>query len=437
MRLRYSRLVVSAIILALCVLVAFPAVALAIAEPDAPPQITAVYVYDNLRETGDVGILIDYFLDYTTSGNPPTGETANESFLGIFVDIDGITQLKAVAPYAFDDLGYGRGLIWIYFTAAEVTAHTIDRANIALYEVWLSGNPTLGWVPGPDPPKTIAGIDYWQPVGTSTSTLFALRVLSLAQVLGTAWTEDLIQETASGSRLTAMGEDYFMVTIPFLRDIAPTVFAAGTTDPVQEDIDYSTSFGATITDGTGTQPASPLTLVEGANTVDITGTGTFLVELEKGTVGVAEDIVGGATVTGSPVDLVWGTATITVTLGGTNDFLCTVNLLNTQTTITDTVTGTAFDLEPLATRFGISTMMLSGIAWAIISVIICAGVYKISDMRGGLSGGGGGKVIMLVFTICLVIGAVLGMLPVIAIVLLFIGDIALIGYVVFFRAASF
>ena len=417
--------------LAVCLILLFPAIALAIDDPDGL-EITAGYVFDDLLKEGDVGILIDYFIDYTITGNPT--ETTNEAYLGVFVDTDGITQLKATAPVPYDDMGYGRGIIWIYFTAAE--AATIDRADIALYKLWLAGNPTLSW--DADPPKVIAGIDYWQPVDTNTSTLLALRIMSLAKALGIAWIETLYEETPLGARLTAMGEEYFTSAIPDLRLMAPGIFSAGTSVPVQEDLDYSTNFGATIEDGTGTLPVTPLVLVEGANTVTITGTGTFLVELVKGTEGTAvtdADLLG-AVVTSSPVDLRYGLNTITVTQAGTDEFTITVNLVNTQTAITDTLIGTVFDLSDLAAIFGLSTMMMSGIVWLVITILVCAAVYKVGDTGGGMRSSGG-KTVLLVFDLCLIGGAILGLLPVLAAALLFIGFGALTGYVLFFKGASF
>ena len=150
----------------------------AIDDPLVDPAVSNVYVYEDLLEDGDAGVLIDYYLDNTAN----VSETAAEAYMAVFVDDDGSTQLKAVAPYVYQDSGYGRGLIWIYFTAAEVTDYSIDSASELLYEVWLVGNPTLSWDPGPDPPKTIANVDYWQPSDTSTSTLMALRVLAYADI---------------------------------------------------------------------------------------------------------------------------------------------------------------------------------------------------------------------------------------------------------------
>lgn len=409
--------------LALIMLLAVPLIALAIADPDTDPQVSAVYVYEDLLEEGDVGVLVDYFIDYTISGNPPTGETATEAYMAIFIDTDGVTQLQAVAPYAFDDLGYGRGLVWIYFTPAEALG--IDRANQALYEVWLVGNPGLGWVPGPDPPKTIAGIDYWQPLNTSTSTLFALRVLQYGQTLGSAWTETLVQETAGGHRLTAFGESYFMNVIPDLRDIALSVFASGETNPVLEPIDYSTTFGATFTNDGGTATGSPITLGEGANTVDVLTLGTFTIELTQGTVGTAVSDI--CQVTNTPVPLVAGTNTITTT-APIGDITVTVALVNTQTVITDTITGTGWDLTEVAARFGMTRWMFSGGIWLLITVIACGGLYK--------SGHGSGKGMFFLFLLFLTGGSLLGLLSLEVTVVMFICCGIFTGYMLFLKHSS-
>ena len=321
------RRLISAVIIALFVVMALAIPVLAIADPDSEPQVSAVYVYEDLLETGDAGVLIDYYLDYGITGNPD--ETATEAYLATFVDIDGVTQLKSVAPYTYQDSGYGRGLAWIYFTAAE---NTLDSANIALYEVWLMGNPTLAWAG--DPPKTEVGVDYWQPADSSAATLMALRVLYYADALELIWGDDLITETALGNRLTTAGESYFTNVISDLRAIAPSAFSAGTYDPVMEDLDYATSFGAILTNGTGTATGSPITLAEGANNVDVLTLGTFTIELNRGTEGTATSDV--CDVVGTPATLRYGTNTITTeTLIG--NIVVDVELVTTQTIITDKV----------------------------------------------------------------------------------------------------
>lgn len=415
----------------MALLVIFPAVVLAIADPDSPPKVPAVYVYQDLLEDGDAGILVEYYLDYAV--NPD--ENVTEAYLVIFIDTDGTTQLKAVAPYTYQDDGYGQGLAWVYFTAAEVTTLGIDEANEALYRVWLTGNPTLTWVG--DPPKTIASVDSWTTSDDgSIATLFALRVLTYADILELAWSIDLIEDTPLGSRLTTAGEAYFTNVIQSLRQIAPACFSAGEFDPTLEDIDYTTEFGATMTNGTGTVIGSPITLAEGANVVNVTVAGTFTLQLERGTEGTVAN--GTGTVNGSPVDIVYGLNTITVPGGGTGTLTVTVTLVNTQSNVDDTIIGTGLDLTTVATLFGMSRAFFSGIVWIGITVIICAAVYRMGQSRSDVYIGGerSGKAVLLVFNICIIGGGVLGLLPVLVAVLMFIGSGALTGYVLFYRGAN-
>lgn len=404
-----------------------------IADPDTPPQVSAVYVYEDLLEDGDLGVLMDIYLDYAAL---PT-ETATEAYLGVFVDIDGTTQLDAVAPYAYsygayNDLGYGRNLIWIYFTAAEVITYSIDSADVLLYSVWLTGNPTVpsGWAG--DPPKTTAGIDYWMSAGADANVLMALRVLYYAQVLETIWGVDLVESTALGNRLTAQGEDYFQNVIPNLRDIAPNAFASVELQPTLEQLDYSTEFGAILSDGTGTLTAgSPQTLVEGANTIQVAVAGTFELLLSKGTSGTA--VSGTAVLAGSPVTLNYQALgeplTLTVAIGAPNQtIVITVNLDNTQTAIDDATTGTPFDLSTLATAFGINETFLKGIVWLLISILICWGVVRATQSNT--------KILLIVFDVCIIGGALLGMMPVIVAVLMFIGFGVFTGYILFFKSSG-
>ena len=403
----------------------------AIADPDSPPQISAVYVYEDLLEADDVGVLVDYYIDYTDTGN----ETATDAYLCSFIDIDGVTQLDTVAPYTFMNSGYEHGLIWIYFNAADASTYGLTSANQTLYKVWLMGNPTVesGWTG--DPPKTTAGIDYWQTTGDS-STLLALRVLYYADRLELEWALDLIQETSLGSRLTTAGESYFTNVIQNLRTISPACFSAGTSSPIYEDLDYSTSFGANMTDGTGTVTGSPITFTEGDTVVDVTAlgaTGTFIFELEKGTAGAVTSL--GGTVVPSPTELVAGTNTITVTAIGT--LVVRVNLVDTQAGITDTVEGTAFDLTEVAADFGLSRAMFSGLVWIALTIVICAAFYKAGSQSGAFTGGGAGKGVMIIFDVCIIGGALLGLLPILVAALMFIGFGFLTGYVLFYRSASF
>lgn len=489
----------------------------AIADPDSPPSINAVYVYEDLLETGDVGVLIDYYLDYDftlpITGEPVPDETVTEAYMAVFIDVDGTTNLKAVAPYTFVNSGYGRGLVWIYFTKVEATAASLDSADIALYSIWLMGNPTLAW--SGDPPKTIANIDEWHTSATcDPSVLLGLKVLYYADQLEIIWGYDLIQVTPLGNKLTTTGEEYFDNAIPSLRIIAPNVYASGEFDPTLEGLDYSTTLGAIMTNVTGTVTGSPITLafgstmtnvtgsvagspivlVDGVNTVNVeqtgtfnvflvakskgtavngtgqvngspvalavganiitvpaggTGTliitvvhtvnvtnfGTFTIELAHGTTGTIADGVTG-NVVGTPVALVSGVNTVSVLVGDEGDLNISVNKVDTETSVENTIVGTGFDLTEVATAFGMSRWMFSGLVWLIISIIICAAVYRISGSDQLSIQSGSGKTIMIVFDVCIIGGVVLGLMHPLVAVLMFIGWSALTGYVIFFSKAN-
>lgn len=408
---RYSKVILMALILITGLV--FPKSAYAIADPDTPPAINAVYVYEDLIEEGDCGVLIAYFLDYAV---PPT-ETATEAFFTVFVDTDGTSQLKGVSPYAYDDDGYGYGVTWIYFTAQEVVDYSITSASENLYRVWFVGNPTLSWTG--DPPKTVATIDYWMPAGASAATNLGLRVLYYAAALEAIWSIDLIETTTVGNRLTTLGEAYFINVIPDLREIAPNVFSAADYDPEYPDVDYSTEFGAVVT---GSEVAgSPVTCVSGANNITINDAGTVTMTLEAGTYGT---VAGGIIVEGTPLDIVPGVNTITTS--GAGAITVTVALETTQTGITDTVTGTGLDLADVAAAFGMNTMLFSGGIWLIVSIIICAGVYQRA----------GSKVVLLVFNLCIIGGAVLGLVSILVAGLMFICSGAFTAYIIFFKGAN-
>lgn len=74
----------------------------------------------------------------------------------------------------------------------------------------------------------------------------------------------------------------------------------------------------------------------------------------------------------------------------------------------------------------------------LITVVICAAVFGMGERQGVYGGGGGGagKIVLLVFDICIIGGAVLGLLHPIVATLMFIGFGAFTGYVLFFRGAN-
>lgn len=404
-------------------------VAFAIADPDSPPQINGVYAYQDLLEAGDIGFLVDYYLDYDftvpITGEPVPDETVTEAYLVVLLDTGGSTQIRAISPYTFENSGYGRGLGWIYFSASDAASLVWEDD----YQIWLVGNPTLDW--SGDPPGTLSGVDYWQPSGSSTATLLALRTLYFADILELAWDENMIESTSLGNRLTSTGASYFENVIANLRLMAPTAFSSSTYESAIEDVITAPEFGAIaagdIVDG------SPVTLVEGGNTITTTDTGTFTLVLGAGTSGTVED--DGGAVSGSPVDVVAGTNTITVTSAGT--LTVTVELTSSATQAEETITDTGFDLTTVAARFGMSRWVFSGlVVWLPVSIFASISLGRVRKAGEGQFGPSGNKLTMLAFAVCIIIGGLLGLLHWLVAILLFIGYSLIIGLVIFYRGAN-
>lgn len=418
-RLPWIPLPILAVVLVMALV--FPLPVSAIADPDSPPEVNAVYVFD--FDDGSLGVLIDYYLEYAVTPN----ETASEAYFAVLTDTDGATQLKAVAPYTFIDSGYGHGLVWIPFTSAEVTSYGITSANQTDYRVWLIGNPTLSWNDG-SPPKTIATIESWQSTG-DMAVILAQRVLYYADQLELEWSLDMVESTALGNRLTTVGESYFDNVIPNLRTLAPACYSASTIYPSSENLSYLTLFGAVAYNGTAVVSGSPVALDEGDNIITITGAGVFSVILSSGTTGNITEIT--ATITGSPADLVEGTNNVTCTAVGTANI--TVSLHNTQATHTSEVEGTGFDLTAIATAFGMSRIMFSGLLWFGVTILLCAATYGWGRQSESLGASGAGNATMLIFVISLIGGGLLGLLDLRILAGMSIGYAAFLGYIFFFR----
>ena len=209
-------------------------------------QINAVWVYRNCMEDNDQLYLIDYTLDYDPDSDPLTDDNPDENITEAYLVrlMNGAAELGSTAPYAYYDEGYDRGLIALYFSAAEAPAWE------GAYTMILVGNPTLAW--GADPPETSVGdFDLWQdwPIST-TQEILASRILWLADQLELAWAVDMIETTASGSRLTEYGESYFVNVIPDLRTMAPSAFVGQIIQPEVEKRefteDYSDDLAASV-----------------------------------------------------------------------------------------------------------------------------------------------------------------------------------------------
>ena len=228
----------ASIILAVLGLLLFVSPALAIDAPDSL-QINAVYAYQHCLETNDQLYIVEYYIYYPLDGEESTNpdENVTEAYLVRFMD--GLDELKAVAPYAYYDEGYGNGIAAIYFAADDPNLPTWEDG----YSVRLEGNPTLAWVP--DVPSTsVSTFDLWSSSASITETQdeLAARILYLADQLELDWGINMVDSTGAGSYLSDYGEAYFTNAIDNIQAMAPSAFAGGTSQPDWSTKEPSTDY---------------------------------------------------------------------------------------------------------------------------------------------------------------------------------------------------
>lgn len=224
-----KRVVIASTIIGILLLAVASPVLAAITHPDTL-SIDSVQVYRHCLETDDQLYLIEYTIDYT--GAYPDvypSESTSEAWLARLMNL-GTVELGVAAPYAYYQIGYGKGLVAIYFTEADAPP-LWDTLN---YSIQLTGNPTLDW--GASVPETTVGtFDSWSDSTSVSSTQdeLASKLLYLADILEIAWSVDMVETTPVGTRLTTYGEDYLTNVIPNLRTMCPGVFSSA-----MEPVDY-------------------------------------------------------------------------------------------------------------------------------------------------------------------------------------------------------
>lgn len=97
------------------------------------------------------------------------------------------------------------------------------------------------------------------------------------------------------------------------------------------------------------------------------------------------------------------------------------------TDLADNATGTPLDLSNIATTFGVSTMMMSGILYlAVVVGFLGFVIFYLRSMKGA----------MILTLPLIVLGALLGMIPLSVAIIIGFGAFFLTGYVLFFAKSS-
>ncbi len=192
---------------------------LASINPPDSISINSVWVYRNCKETGDQLYIVDYTIDYTVTPN----ETAAEAYMCRLLQSN--TTLAYASPYPYHDKGYGRGVVALYFSASAAPAWQSNFTSIELL-----GSPFCDWN-GTLPSYTVVSSSFslWQDAEpTVQKVAIAGKIIYLATILETEWTEDMTSTSDNGQIvLTPYAASYFVNVIPYLGDIAPSVFPGG------------------------------------------------------------------------------------------------------------------------------------------------------------------------------------------------------------------
>jgi len=185
-------------------------------EPDPDVLIIdSVEVYRHVILPDDQLWLVPFNCDYTTN---ITDHDISEAFIFRLMDsTPAIVDTTTAYPY-YDD-GYDNGIIAFYYNPDDALTW---EGN---YTIYLEGNPTLTWASG-DPPLVSSNVTSWFDEGSVADAQDRLttRMRYIAGQLEAEWVLDLIETSISGTVLTGYGEDYFLNTIPNLRDMCPDLF---------------------------------------------------------------------------------------------------------------------------------------------------------------------------------------------------------------------
>jgi hypothetical protein len=191
---------------------------LAAINPPDSISINGVWVYRGCKETGDQLYIVDYTIDYTTLPD----ETSAEAYMCRLLQSN--TTLGYASPYPYHDKGYGRGVVAIYFSAAAAPAW---QGNFTME---LLGSPFCDWN-GTLPSYTVVSSNFslWQDAEpTVQKVAIAGKIIYLATILQGEWGENMTSLSQTGQTvLTPYAAAYFVNVIPYLGDIAPSVFPGG------------------------------------------------------------------------------------------------------------------------------------------------------------------------------------------------------------------
>lgn len=233
------------------------------------------YGYQNLLETGDMAIIAYYNIYY--AGTLPV-EPASETFFINVMRPNPITGTVEVVdnlqPYAYNDLGYNRGVVGFYWNKDTVDTLHITSSNITLQ---IAGNPLVSF----SGTITALGgsVGHWPSVAPSNEEM-GRQIINWALQLQNYWQLQLVGSVGMDMYLEEAGVNYFAFSVENVMQICPEIFKYRTQPPQYKTWTASLTVFPTI--ATGLMPTAAGTIFgvgTGALTTGMVGIGivVFLV----------------------------------------------------------------------------------------------------------------------------------------------------------------
>lgn len=196
-------------------------------DPDSTPTVQQINVYRNMREAGDMLVLIYANIPYGAIPSTPVTET----FIWSMLDTDNVTELGSTVGYAYNvgthqDDGFGWNVFSMYWDSGNVTALGIVwNTN---YLIRLAGNPVVFDTP-PEYNYAISITDYsTETVQANVQAELANRIISIANDLDVKWglssVYSLLIEEEAAATLSIYGQAFFRGAIYGLQALAPGAF---------------------------------------------------------------------------------------------------------------------------------------------------------------------------------------------------------------------
>ena len=219
-------------------------------DPDSNPAIDTTNIYRNLRETGDMLVVVYANIPYATPPSTPVTQT----FTWRLMDTDNVTELGSTVGYAYNvgthqDDGFGYNVWSMYFSADNVTSLGIVWGTS--YPLRLSGNPAVFDAP-PVYNFPISLVDYSTLTDTAdVKAELAARILNIAGDLESKWgltaTYSLLAQSETATVLSIYGEAFFRGAIHGLQAFAPAVFSVVIREIDISDRDWDPEYSENVT----------------------------------------------------------------------------------------------------------------------------------------------------------------------------------------------